>query len=113
VPARRVRIHPEALTDLAEGRDAYARRSPVAATRFLVEIDQALVLVREAPERWALYRVGMRRFVMSSFPYSIIYHVDERTIDIYAVAHAKRRPLYWRNRRFPSSDPSSSGSPAG
>jgi hypothetical protein len=37
-----------------------------------------------------LYGAGMRRFVMSSFPYSIIYHVDEQKIDIYAVAHAKR-----------------------
>ena len=42
----------------------------------------------------------MRRFVMASYPYSIVYRVTRTTVDVYAVAHAKRRPEYWRRRRF-------------
>lgn len=101
MPARKLRIHPGARQDLAEGRDWYADHSVLAAERFLDEVDGALELIREAPERWPPFRRGMRRHVMTSFPYSIIYQVSADFIDIYAVAHAKRRPTYWRNRRFP------------
>ena len=99
-PRRKVRLHPEAHRDLAAGRDFYGESSPETAERFLLEVDAALALIQEAPERWAMYRLGMRRFVMPSFPYSIVYRPAASTIDVHAVAHAKRRPLYWRNRKF-------------
>ena len=97
---RTLRVHPEAERDLAHGCDWYASHSLIAAEQFLDELDTALALVREAPERWPLYRHGTRRFVMSSYPYSIIYRVTSDSVDVYAVAHAKRRPMYWRSRRF-------------
>ena len=67
-PKRKPRLHPEALRDLAAGRDFYGETSPETAERFLFEVDAALSLIQEAPERWAIYRLGMRRFVMPSFP---------------------------------------------
>jgi plasmid stabilization system protein ParE len=100
VPRRRLKLHPDAVEDIAAGRDWYAQHSIVAAQRFLDEIDAALDLIREAPERWPTYRLGMRRCVISAYPYGIIYRVVSRVIEIYAVAHAKRRPTYWRRRRF-------------
>ena len=100
MPARRLRIHPGARADLAEGRDWYGERSILAAERFLDEVDRAVDLILEAPERWPPVRLGMRRFVMTSFPYSIVYRVSPTYIDIYALAHAKRRPTYWHRRRF-------------
>ena len=99
-PRPRLRLHPEATRDLAAGRDYYGETSVDTAERFLLEVDTAFALVQEAPERWALYRLGTRRFVMTSFPYSIVYRSAASRIDVYAVAHAKRRPLYWRNRKF-------------
>jgi len=59
-----------------------------------------LDLVREAPDRWPLFRRGLRRYVLSAFPYSIVYRVTSGTVDVYAVAHAKRRIFYWRKRHF-------------
>jgi len=100
VAGRRLRVHSDAEKDLVQGRDWYASRSLIAAERFLIEVELALDLVRETPERWPLFRVGMRRYVMPAFPYSIVYRVTPDAIDIYAVAHAKRRILYWRRRHF-------------
>lgn len=97
---RRLRVHPDAKKDLAQGRDWYATRSLIAAERFLVEVGLSLDLIREAPERWPLFRRGLRRYVLSAFPYSIVYRVTPETVDIYAVAHAKRRILYWGKRNF-------------
>jgi hypothetical protein len=36
--------------------------------------------------------------VLAKFPYSVIYKEKDEVILIVAVAHAKRRPGYWRGR---------------
>lgn len=97
---RSVRVHPDAVRDVEDGIAFYSRRSLIAAERFLTEVEQAVDLVAEAPGRWPLFRAGTRRFVMAAFPYSIIYREMRNEIQVLAVAHAKRRPQYWRDRRF-------------
>jgi toxin ParE1/3/4 len=32
------------------------------------------------------------------FPYLVMYVVDHESIEVAAIAHAKRSPGYWRNR---------------
>lgn len=96
----RVRLHPEAGIDLLEGVGFYLARSEVVAERFVGDVDSALSLISEAPDRWPSYRAGTRRFVMSAFPYSIIYRATDTEVQVFAVAHAKRRPLYGRGRHF-------------
>jgi plasmid stabilization system protein ParE len=100
VPGRRVRLHPDADRDVEHGLAFYSDRSLIAAERFLSEIEAALILVAEAPDRWPLYRAGTRRYVLSAFPYSIVYRATQDEIQVFAVAHAKRRPQYWTRRRF-------------
>ena len=39
---------------------------------------------------------------MSAFPYAVVYRVTLNAVEVYAIAHAKRRPTYWRGRRFES-----------
>ena len=93
-------LHPEAQRDLEDGLAFYSIRSLIAAERFLSEVEAALDLIAEAPERWPLHRAGTRRYVMSAFPYSIVYRVAPHALQVFAVAHAKRRPHYWSRRRF-------------
>jgi hypothetical protein len=40
----------------------------------------------------------VRRCRLRRFPYGVIYHADEMEILVVAVAHAHRRPDYWRDR---------------
>jgi toxin ParE1/3/4 len=100
VAERSVRLHPDAQRDIEDGLAFYSTRSLIATERFLDELEAALDLVAEAPERWPLYRAGTRRYVMAAFPYSIVYRATPREIQVFAVAHGKRRPMYWRSRRF-------------
>lgn len=41
----------------------------------------------------------IRRFVLRKFPYSIIYSIEPDCVMILAVAHQRREPGYWRERR--------------
>jgi hypothetical protein len=36
--------------------------------------------------------------VLRRFPFVVFYSIDGASIDVYAVAHAKRRPGYWLDR---------------
>jgi plasmid stabilization system protein ParE len=64
----------------------------------LAEVEAALVLLQEAPERWPLFHLGTRRFVMAAC--RIVYRTAGHEIQVMAVAHAKRRPVYWGKRRL-------------
>ena len=95
---RSVRFHPLAAQEAAAASDWYRERSQQAAIGFVAELDHAIQQVTELPETWPSYEAGTRRFVFSVYPYSLIYRVTEQEITIVAVAHAKRKPGYWRNR---------------
>ncbi|MHB9003921.1 MAG: type II toxin-antitoxin system RelE/ParE family toxin [Coriobacteriia bacterium] len=41
----------------------------------------------------------IRKLVLAKFPYSLIYEIDGDVVLILAVAHQRRRPHYWRERR--------------
>jgi len=98
VPARVVRLFPEAEAEVVANRRWYAQRSQAAAAAFIAEIDDAIARIGESPETWPRYRRGTRRFVLRRFPFSVVYRVEEDAVYVVAVAHAQRRPEYWRRR---------------
>ena len=91
-------FHPDASEEADEARKWYAERSPVAARSCLAELNYAIERVAENPETWPEYESGTRRYVLLRFPYSLIYRCVKARIQIIAVAHAKRRPGYWKDR---------------
>jgi toxin ParE1/3/4 len=101
VPARVVKLLPEAEAEVIANERWYARRSPSAAEAFLVEIDAAIARIAEAPGTWPRYRRGTRRFILHRFPISLVYRIEPDAVYVIAVAHAKRRPEYWRRRKHP------------
>jgi plasmid stabilization system protein ParE len=85
---------------VAEGEDAaawYAARNPRVAARFTDELEAALSLVIEAPDRWPTF-FGLRRVTLGKFPYSVLYRDEPSRVLVVAIAHARRRPGYWKGR---------------
>ena len=98
MPENELELHPQALEDALAGYSWYLEHSDTAANRFLAELDRAVLLILEGPHRWPAYLHGTRRFVLVKFPYSIVYREWKGIVVIYAFAHSKRRPGYWRER---------------
>lgn len=96
---KQVKFHPDADREVAEAQNWYGERSAVAAQAFALEIDRAIKSIAESPERWSQTVRGERRFLLSRFPYTILYRVQSDEVFITAVAHQSRRPGYWRDRR--------------
>ena len=95
---RKVEFHPHAEEDFLAAYAWYSERSETAARAFVREIDRAILRISEAPERWPTYDSLTRRFLLSRFPFSVIYRVAEQAVEVIAVAHNKRNPGYWRPR---------------
>jgi plasmid stabilization system protein ParE len=88
----------EALEEAAEAARWYAERSPVAAAAFADELQTAAESIQRNPHTWPRFAHQTRRFLLKHFPYSVVYSVKPDRIVIIAVAHAHRRPGYWKDR---------------
>ena len=93
-----VRFHPEAAEEAQASADWYRERSVEATAGFVAELDYAIQRVAELPETWPPYGANTRRFVFRVYPFSLVYRIVEDSIEIVAVAHAKRKPGYWASR---------------
>jgi plasmid stabilization system protein ParE len=95
-----VELHPHAIAEAKAAYEWYAERNPAAANAFMAALDDAVNRIPDSPERWPLQLHGTRKFVLRRFPYSVIYRRTDGALQVVAVAHGRRRPGYWRRRRF-------------
>ncbi len=94
----RVVFHAEAVAEAREAFSWYEQRNPRAAVAFSGELDRAVARVIESPGTWPSSTLGTRRCLFERFPFYLVYRELEDRIEILAVAHAKRRPGYWKDR---------------
>jgi hypothetical protein len=97
---RSVEIHPKAVLELKAARRWYARRSPVTARRFSLAFKRVIQRIVVAAEQGSPYKKHYRWMALHRFPYLVYYEIsDPHIVLLYCVAHARRRPGYWRQRR--------------
>jgi toxin ParE1/3/4 len=91
----RHRYEAEAERELEQG--AEISQYPM---KFLRDIENAIGLILSQPKigQAAGLRGRVREYFLRRLPYSIVYRIDEGFITIVAVAHAKRRRGYWKDR---------------
>ena len=95
-----VRLHPDAITEAKAAYEWYAERNPSAANAFISELNQAISQIQNGPELWTMHLRGTRKFLLRRFPYGVVYRIAQSNIQVIAVAHGRRRPGYWKSRRF-------------
>jgi plasmid stabilization system protein ParE len=93
-----VQFHPEAAAEARAAKLWYEERSPAAARAFLSELDHGVARLGADPQAWPPHLQGTRRYVMRRFPFQLIYRTGVGAILVVAVAHARRRPGYWKAR---------------
>ena len=98
----RIVIHDDAGSELEEDAARYEQRQAELGADLLEEATRALVTISEAPRVWPFARRSktVRRFHLTRFPYTVFYLIHEDELRIVAFAHMRKRPGYWRSRRF-------------
>lgn len=70
-----------------------AERSPVAAYRLSLRVQQACASLEQFPESGQVrFRSGIRVIKVQRYPYLLFYRIRSDSIEIVSVRHAARRP---------------------
>jgi plasmid stabilization system protein ParE len=76
----------------------YEERRPGLGLEFTGEIDRAVCLAAENPQRFPIMHRDVRCVRARRFPYSVFFRAESRRIVVLAVFHARRNPGAWKQR---------------
>ncbi|MBE0437278.1 MAG: type II toxin-antitoxin system RelE/ParE family toxin [Methylomicrobium sp.] len=92
-------FHPEAAAEYAEDVAFYKSLHAELGMRFHEAVKTAIASVCAMPTRYRIeFPLSIRKARVQGFPYNVIFREVESGIQILAVAHHRRRPLYWLGR---------------
>ncbi len=91
-------IHPDVGHEIQASYVWYEKQSQGLGDDFISELEKAYQAIVELPSTWPKFHHHSRRFLLSKFPFSVIYRFDEEVVYVVAVMHNHRRPGYWRKR---------------
>jgi len=97
----RVELHPEARAEFRTAAIWYDEREIGLGDAFITDINLTLQLIAANPQMfpsWPGSATGIRRAVVSKFPFVIAFEVEPDRILVLAITHGRRRPLYWLTR---------------
>ena len=66
--------------------------------QFISEIDHAVHLAAENPQRFPIMHRDVRCVRAHRFPYSVFFRLESLRIVVLSVFHARRNPSVWRQR---------------
>ncbi len=95
---RPVVTHREASAELITAALFYEQQVTGLGADFLCRYDDLVATIRRRPRQWRVVKRGIRKARLTRFPYAVYFEVQTDQIQIYAIAHQRRRPFYWLNR---------------
>ena len=91
-------FHPDIAQEVKSSFFWYQDQARGLGDDFIEELESAYEAVREFPDTWPFFQHGFRRYILSRFPFSVIYREHEGAIYVVAVMHNSRRAGYWLTR---------------
>ena len=89
-----------ASLELAEAVRWYEERQRGLGARLFDAVARTFDTIERYPEAGSprRSRPAARQLTVRGFPYVVVYRVRPKDVYVVAVAHAKRRPEYWKDR---------------
>ncbi len=102
----RFELHPESRAELRAAALWYDEQRSGLGDEFIGEMSSMLDKIGDTPMSFPVWSgtsaapLAIRKAVAHRFPYVIAFEVHADHVLVLAIAHAKRRPLYWLSRAF-------------
>jgi plasmid stabilization system protein ParE len=93
-----VDFHPAAEQEFLEATTYYDEQETGLGLDFASEVVATVDRITAYPNAWPLVDEGVRRALLRTYPYGLIYAVDSDQVFILAVMHLHRSPGYWSAR---------------
>ncbi|GMV07528.1 MAG: hypothetical protein AMXMBFR53_38030 [Gemmatimonadota bacterium] len=93
-----VRFRAEAATDVTLARDWYDAQREGLGDSFVGSLERTVDLIAALPEAFPEIAAGLRRALLSRFPYALYYRFDGNVVDVIACLHTRQSPGRWRSR---------------
>ncbi len=95
-----IAVHESAEEELIAAVLYYESRETDLGEEFLRQLALSFDRIHEHPLSYRIVFDEYRRCLMSRFPYGVVYRIEDERVLVFAVAHVRRRPGYWRDRVF-------------
>ena len=92
----KVRFLSIADQELFDAFEWYEHQQPGLGYALIGEVDRAVHRIAHYPGSGLDTGDGIRRILVSRFPYGVWYAVEQDVLVVYAVAHLHRQPRFWR-----------------
>ena len=93
-----LKYHPQVASEIKSSYVWYQKQASGLGEDLLTELEFAYQVILELPDTWPLFQKGFRRYLLSRFPFSIIYRKSGNLIFVVAVMHNSKKPYYWLSR---------------
>jgi len=91
-------FHPDVEYEVEESCEWYENQSFGLGDDFLNELEEPYQTIIELPSTWPKFHKDFRRFLLSKFPFSVIYRSEEEAVYVVAIMHNRRKPGHWIKR---------------
>ncbi len=91
-------FHPDVSCEVKASYNWYQEKTEGLGEDLMNELESAYQTIIGFPQTWPKFQKGFRRFLLSRFPFSVIYRKNGSLIYVVAVMHNSRKPGYWLNR---------------
>lgn len=85
-------FHPEFETDLISAARYLNLQRQGPGAEFLDDAERAIEEIMSDPARWPERQGGVRRFLLTRFPYLVRYRVATDTVQLLSILHGARHP---------------------
>ena len=80
-------FHPDVSNEVRASYNWYQEKSDGLGEDFVNELESAYQAILEFPQTWPKFQKGLRRFLLSRFPFSVIY--KKREFDLCSCCNAQ------------------------
>ena len=93
-------FHPDAESEMIDAATWYETQQTNLGKRFLASVQDAINLIKLHPHLYTFVCDEVRRCLVKTFPFGVIFRDKYDRLEIMAVMPLHRAPGYWKNRRF-------------
>jgi len=91
-------FNPSSEQEMIHAASWYEAQEANLGMRFLTSIQEAVNRIECTPRLFPLLEGDVRRCLVRTFPFGVLFREKPETIEIVAVMHLHREPRYWDDR---------------